>query len=187
MSLVKTKREYIIAALQKIIRAAHTNLNDKIKYFESFLPDPEDEFAEYDDSLSQEQPANIYDRIKKALMLEFLWHRVDELQRKKINYQYKKLDIVEILAYLYVVLYHGMYMLKGKGSDIIEVINKIKRSHDFLSEIHALTIALNSVHHYGKIIPDYIGILSDAELDELSNISEEEIKKYAKEIKVPLS
>lgn len=165
-------------ALRKVVKAS--DLSQKIKYFEQFLPEDE-----WDDSLNYEQPTNIYDRIKKALMLEFLWHRVDELQRKKINFQYKKLDIVEILAYLYVVLYNFAYMQKAKGSDIIDAINKIKKSHDFLSEIHTLTIALNSVHYYGKIIPDYVGILSNKELDELSNIPEEEISEYARSIKIP--
>jgi len=55
-----------------------------------------------------------------------------------------------------------------------------------LSEMRALTIALNAVHHYGKLIPDYVGILSTSELDELSDIPEKEIAHFAKKLSIPL-
>jgi len=148
--------------------------------FQSIVDDYR-EILEDEQSLEEVLPANVYDRIKEALILEYLWHKSDELQRKKILYGYKKLYMTEILAFMYVLLFDFAYMEKGKFGSIVK---ELEKATDFLSEMRALSLSLNAVHYHGKMIPDYVGFLSDSELDELSDIPEKEILKYAKDKKI---
>ena len=63
-----------------------------------------------------------------------------------------------------------------------KTIEALKNAFGREKEIYGLNIALNTMHHGGNAIIDYVGILSAEELDKLSNISEQKIKEYKKKI-----
>jgi len=131
--------------------------------------------------LSQEEepqePSNAFEKVKKALIIDVLLKDADMLVQKKLETIYKKLSISEINDYIHFYL-NDIYMQKANIPQ--NVIKRLEKASDMKEEISALSLGLNAVHHSGSALVDYVGLFSEGQLNELSNISQSEIKKYKK-------
>jgi hypothetical protein len=144
------------------------------------LRDWADSFA--NDDNAPEEPSGIYRRLEEATILERLAMAARPQDLAKIEKRFQRLNIDEIVSYLYFWIYNE-YMRSGRFGDVVKDLEATYQG-DMAAVMPALSLALNVMHTTGRMATDYAG-LSPSELDKLSNIEEQEVAKYAKKIGVP--
>lgn len=142
------------------------DLQEVIKHYEEMEEVPED-------------VDNIYERLKEAHILDALYHQAPTQALKKIEKRTDRLDLDEIIEFLYFWI-HQEYMRSGRFGEVTRMLEQAYHS-DFESQMPALSLALNVLHTSGRVATDYADLDSE-KLDELSNISREEIADYAKKL-----
>lgn len=135
----------------------------------------------FDNEDAPEEPYNIYKRLEEATILERIASGARVQDLTKIEKRYQKLDIPEIMAYLYFWIYNE-YMRSGRFGDVVKDLESNHES-DMEGEMPALSMALNVMHTTGRLATDYAG-LSHEELDKLSNLSEDRVAQYAKKASI---